>query len=308
MQTFNIPDTDLELASGARLASPGLGTTNAGLKYDGKDADRLFDLFLDLGGNVIDTARVYNDWVPPEKGRSERVIGDWLKRSGKRKQVVLISKGGHPRLDSMHHSRLSQACMEEDLALSLKALGSDYIDLYFYHRDDESLSVGELIERMEGFRKAGHIRYYGCSNWSAERIAAANAYADAAGYRGFIANEALYNIGSAQMKPPSDDTLALMDEAMLAYHAAHPRCLAMPYSSLCNGFFNLLAVNEEKAKQSPYDTAGNRELFTKITQKAQESGKTITQILLDFFYEQDIPMLPLAAPTTEAHLREIMDA
>ena len=75
---FTIPDTDLS------LCPLGLGTAGAGLDWDGADADYLFDAYLDMGGNLIDTARIYSDWVAPETGRSERVIGDWIQRSGRR--------------------------------------------------------------------------------------------------------------------------------------------------------------------------------------------------------------------------------
>ncbi|MFR1991801.1 MAG: aldo/keto reductase [Oscillospiraceae bacterium] len=53
-------------------------------------------LYLGQGGNLIDCAHVYSDWVPDEKARAERVLGDWLTRSGKRNEVTLITKGGHP--------------------------------------------------------------------------------------------------------------------------------------------------------------------------------------------------------------------
>ena len=99
-----------------------------------------------MGGNLYDTARVYSDWIPPETGRSERVIGDWLSRSGKRHDVVLITKGGHPDMTvpspDMHNSRVSAENMRADLELSLKTLRTDYIDLYFYHRDNEDISAG----------------------------------------------------------------------------------------------------------------------------------------------------------------------
>lgn len=87
---ITIPNTDIE------IHPLGLGTVNAGLAWDGKDADRIFDAFLDMGGSLIDTAHVYSDWVKPERARSERVIGDWLERSGKRNRIVLATKGGHP--------------------------------------------------------------------------------------------------------------------------------------------------------------------------------------------------------------------
>ena len=78
MKTIQIPDTDLV------LAPVGMGCVKAGLKWDGPEADRIFDAYYDAGGNLYDTARVYSDWIGPERGRSERVLGDWLARSGKR--------------------------------------------------------------------------------------------------------------------------------------------------------------------------------------------------------------------------------
>ena len=165
---IQIPDTDLS------LCPIGLGTLSAGLKWDGKEADAIFDAYLELGGNVVDTARIYQDWVPGEVGRSERVVGDWIKRSGKRDQIVLMTKGGHPKYtgpqDDLHLSRMTDADMRRDIELSLKALRTDRIDVYFYHRDNLAQSVAEEIETMERFVREGKIRYYACSNWSADRM------------------------------------------------------------------------------------------------------------------------------------------
>lgn len=91
-----IPGTDL------KVAPLGLGTVNAGLKWNGREASRIYDTFWDLGGNVIDCARVYSDWIPPERGRAERVTGEWLKESGKRQEVVLVTKGGHPNITAVN--------------------------------------------------------------------------------------------------------------------------------------------------------------------------------------------------------------
>lgn len=139
--------------------------------------------YLEQGGNVSDTAHVYSDWVPGEKAYSERVIGDWLARSSKRCQIVLITKGGHPDMTrstpDLHKSRMTHKDMKEDLDGSLKQLRADYIDLYFYHRDNGNQSVEEEIEVMEEFVKAGKIRYYGCSNWDADQMKAAD---DTLGY------------------------------------------------------------------------------------------------------------------------------
>ena len=226
MDRIKIKDTDLELS---RL---GLGCVKAGVKWAGQEAFDLFDAFLDMGGNVYDTARVYSDWIPSERGRSERVLGQWLAHSGKRHDIVLVSKGGHPDMTGpdpdMHKSRVSERCLKYDLEESLRVLGTDYIDIYFYHRDNEEVPVSELIDIMEDFKKQGKIRYYACSNWTTTRMKEADAYAASKGYRGFVANEALYNIGEPWMKPMADDTLVIMDKEMQKYHEENPRNLAMP--------------------------------------------------------------------------------
>ena len=81
----------------------GYGTVDIGLKKkDPADIYPVLEAYLDLGGNVIDTARIYSDWVPPEIGRSERILGEWIRSRGRHDDFVLITKGGHPRLDDMH--------------------------------------------------------------------------------------------------------------------------------------------------------------------------------------------------------------
>ena len=89
---FLIPDTDLS------VYPIGLGCADIGLKADAVAPEKVFDTYLDLGGNLIDTAHVYSNWVPGERARSERIIGDWLKGSGKRNQIILMTKGGHPEI------------------------------------------------------------------------------------------------------------------------------------------------------------------------------------------------------------------
>jgi aryl-alcohol dehydrogenase-like predicted oxidoreductase len=298
---ITIPHTDLSLS---RIA---LGTGNAGLTYEGSSMDSLFGLYLDLGGNVLDTARVYSDWVPPEKGRSERAIGDWLRRGKKRDKVVLVTKGGHPALDKMHVSRMGQRDMEYDINLSLKAFGVDCIDIYFYHRDDISQPAGELLERMEGFRKEGKIRWYGCSNWTLARIAEADTYAKAHGLRGFIANQVLFNYGSKYMKPGADDTMVTIDGAMMEYHRKNADKVVMSYSSVCNGFFHRIAAGEdEKVKTSPYYTQKNLELAAKLKNLRQKYNASVTQILTGFFTVQDFDVISLIGVSSEDHLKDLM--
>lgn len=303
MRKMTIPDTEL------KLSPIGLGCVNAGLKWDGKEADYLFDAFLDMGGNLYDTARVYSDWIPPEIGRSERVLGDWLTRSKKRNQIVIITKGGHPDMTGdnpdTHKSRVYRAEMRTDIELSLKALRTDYIDIYFYHRDDESIPVEELIETMEEFVKSGKIRYYGCSNWTTQRMEKAAKYCKEKGYRGFVANQALYNVGYAHMNPLDDDTMLAIDGPMQKFHKENPGNLAMPYMGVCSGFFNkILSKGEEAVKDSPYNTEGNIRIAQKLKQIMEKYGATATQAVLGFFTCQDFACLPLYGPRGTESLEE----
>lgn len=287
-----IPDTDLS------LFPIGLGTVDAGLKWDGPEADRIFGTYLEQGGNVIDTAHVYSDWVPGEKARSERVTGDWLSRSRKRSEIVLITKGGHPDMTKLnpdlHKSRLTRKDMAEDLDGSLKQLRTDYIDLYFYHRDNEEQSVEEEIDTMEEFVKAGKIRYYGCSNWTAGRMQEADAYCAKKGYRGFAADQSLLNLGMKYMKPLEDDTLGYMRDEAFQYHVDNADNLAMPYMGNCSGFFHIFeAKGEEGVLGNPYYTPGNVEAARRIKKLREKYGCSLTQAILGFFFCQPFACVPL---------------
>lgn len=142
-----------------KMSPIGLGTVNAGTAWDENKAFSIFNSYLENGGNLIDTAHVYNDWIGGEKARSERVIGDWLTQYGKRNRIVLMTKGGHPDLTTpkpdMHKGRMTKKEMTTDIEDSLKKLQTEYIDIYFYHRDDMSQTVEELIDVMEDFKNQG---------------------------------------------------------------------------------------------------------------------------------------------------------
>lgn len=300
---LKIKDSDL------RVSRIGFGTANAGLAWDGAEAYRMLDAYVQQGGNLIDSARIYSDWAPPETGRSERVLGDWIRHRGHHDDLVILTKCAHPRMDAMHISRLSRAEVEEDLHLSLQALGVAAIDVYCYHRDDESRPVAELVETMERQVRAGKIRYYACSNWSTARMAAADAYCKHMGYRGFVLNEALFNYGTARMNPHPDKTMVTVDAGMQAYHRENDGNVLAAYTGLCGGFFHRLATSGEDAmKDSPYYTAGNLALAKRIQGIAQERGTGITQVLLGYILTRSPGMIALIGASRRSQLDEAMAA
>lgn len=307
MERKQIQDTEL------RVSPFGLGTADAGVAWKEEDVGRIIGTYLELGGNVIDTAHVYSDWVPPEIARSERIIGDWLAETGKRNEIVLVTKGGHPSMlggnPDMHKSRMRKEDMIKDLDSSLAKLRTDWIDIYFYHRDDLAIPVEETVEVMEDFVRQGKIRYYGCSNWTPERMKAADTYCREKGYRGFIADQMLFNYGTKYMNPMEDDTLCVMDDKVYAYHRENRGNLAMPYMGICSGFFhNYEKKGADAVKESPYYTEGNRQAAGRLKMLKEKYGADTTQILLGFFTVQDFPCLPLYGTGKPERLKDAAKA
>ncbi len=278
-----------------------LGTVAAGKFIDDQTLDCIIRKYMELGGNVIDSARMYTD------GESEKALGRWFRASGKRNDLILITKGGHPLVSTMHTGRMSEADMRYDIEQSLSALQTDYIDLYFFHRDDLNQPVAESLEIMEKFVKEGKIRHYGCSNWTAARMQEALDYADAHGMQGFAANQALFNVAQKYMRPFPDDTMCEMDEAMKKLHTERP-ILSMPYFSVCSGFFYILkAKGEEAVKDSPYYSEGNLRMAKRVFDLAKEHNTSITNILLNFFFVQPFANCPLYGPTIPEQLDDLKD-
>lgn len=296
--TLCLPGTDVH------VLPIGLGAAS----WNTAVADRMLGRFLDAGGQVVDTARLYGF---PNIGMSERAIGQWIRSTGRRSELFLISKGGHPRVTSMHKSRMSAANMEADLHASLRALHTDVIDLYFYHRDDIAQPVGVLLERMEAFREAGKIRWYGCSNWTTDRMREAEAYAQSHGLQGFLANECLYNMAADHANPNPDDTMVTADAAMLEYHRSSS-CLLMPYSGLCNGFYHKLCPvypsQPKRLTPAEYATPANIRQAEVINRLCEQYHASITQVLTGFFFTRDVPMLPLFGCSTPEHLDDVLAA
>ncbi|MBQ8653685.1 MAG: aldo/keto reductase [Clostridia bacterium] len=292
-----VPDTDLTLDR-IIFGSVRFGTD----RCVETTAHQLLDAYLDMGCRTVDTARIY---LPPTPGCGEEVIGRWIRRTGRRHDLTLMTKGGHPEIQTMHTPRMTRADMESDLHDSLRALQTDYVDVYYYHRDDVSIPVGELIETMEDFRRAGKIRYYACSNWTTARMQEADAYAAAHGYRGFVANQCLYNAGVGHMNPPGDDTLCAADENMIAYHSASKNVMT-PYSGLAGGYFQRLLDDPSAAARSNYHTPGNICAARRMEEIARRYDATLTQTVLGFLLTRPFPVAALAGSSSLSHLQETM--
>ena len=158
-----------------KVSSASLGTDVYGTVLNKAQSYELLDTYTDLGGNIIDTALVYANWIPGEKSLSEKLIGSWMEERKNRHEIIISTKGAHPEI--MTISRLSREEILGDIDKSLKHLKTDYIDIYWLHRDDKNLPVGPIMETLGEIVKSGKARYIGMSNWTYRRIDEANKYA-----------------------------------------------------------------------------------------------------------------------------------
>ncbi|APG04036.1 alcohol dehydrogenase [Luteibacter rhizovicinus DSM 16549] len=154
--------------SSLQVAPLAFGGNVFGWSADEPRSFELLDAFVDHGFNLIDTADVYEAWVPGnEGGESETIIGNWLKKSGKRDRVVIATKVGK----WARYPGLSPINIKEAVDDSLRRLKTDYIDLYQSHEDDAKVPLEESLRAFDDLVKAGKVRVIGASNYSANRLA-----------------------------------------------------------------------------------------------------------------------------------------
>ena len=304
MKTINFPDTRLQVSE-ICMGNPLGGDLNHYAAY------ALLDTYTEQGGNFLDTAHVYNDWIPGEKSRSEKLIGAWMKERRNRSQLVIATKGAHPRLESMNVARLSPTEILSDLEESLQYLQIDTIDLYWLHRDDPTRPVAEILETLNAAVKAGKVRHYGASNWNASRLAEAQGYALQHKIQPFIADQVLWNAAVVDPGCIPDKTTQVMDEQLIAYHKAN-NFPAIPYTSQANGLFDRMDKGTWD-KMNPnvrqfYPEAPNRARLERIRLVARECGKTVNQIVLGFLLSQPFITVPIIGPKNVTQLLDSLSA
>ena len=279
---------------GKRTAVVALGSTDFGGRFPQGECHAFLDAYESIGGNFIDTARVYGDFVGKRPGESEKVIGRWLE-GRPRDDFFLSTKGGHPDPDRMDVGRLSRAEIEDDFRRSLENLRTDYVDIYWLHRDDAKRPVGEIMETLNGLLESGGTRMIGVSNWSPERIMAANAYAASHGLRKLDANQPRFSL--AQQAIVEDPTLYPMDAKTWRMHAETGMAL-VPFSSQAKGFFTKLyelgAENLPDKARRRYYTPENLAIYERVLKVREETGLSVGAIAVAFLTCQPFPTFPLA--------------
>jgi predicted dehydrogenase/aryl-alcohol dehydrogenase-like predicted oxidoreductase len=251
----------------------------------------LLDAFWEKGGNIFDTAFVYGG------GYTEKLFGQWHKNRGTREGAVLIGKGAHSPL-------CYPDVIGKQLTQSLDRLQTDYVDVYFMHRDNTDVPVGEFVDAMDAEVKNGRIRGpFGGSNWTKERFDEAVAYAERTGKtkpmalsNNFALSEMLVPIWDGCVTASTDDWKAWLKARQVTNFS---------WSSQGRGFFTDRAGRDKLDNEELVRCWYNDKNFARrdrAIELAKQLGQNPIHIALAFVLEQDFPSIPLIGPRTLGEL------
>lgn len=205
--------------SGLSVSQAALGTMNFGTgtkgSCDGQEATAIIGEFLDAGGNLIDTANIYNG------GQSEEIVGRAI--ADRRDDVVLATKGGGPRGSGPNSTGLSRLQLTRALEGSLRRLDVDHIDLYQCHVWDPATPLEETMATLDGFVRSGNVRYLGCSNFTAAQIVDAQWTAQQLGATGFVSSQPHYSLLAREIEAEILPTCAQQGIGAITYGPRDPR-------------------------------------------------------------------------------------
>jgi len=288
-----------------------LGTANFGSTIDAASSFALMDAFVDCGGTFIDTANIYGDWEPGAKSPSEKLIGQWLQNKKNRKDLIIATKGAHPAWEALNIPRLSSYDIVHDLNESLTHLQTDYIDLYWLHRDDVHVPVSEIMLTLNEQIKLGKIRAIGCSNWSLERLQEAQQFAAEHGLMGFVGNQVQWSLAKVNVENMGDKTMIGMDKEMYHYHQ-QTSLASIPYTSQANGFFSGKYSKEiVPAKiqlQELYYNDINFARMARVNEIAESINRSASEIVLAYLINQSFPVFPIVGSRTIEQLEQSVTA
>lgn len=258
----------------------------------------MLNLFTELGGNFIDTADVYSEWAEGHVGgESESAIGNWMHDRRNREEVIVATKVSKlSTRPGLSRANIIAAC--ED---SLRRLGTDYIDIYYSHDDDQTVALEETLAAYTELQQAGKIRYAAASNYSALRLAEAAKVAEINGLTPYVALQNHYNL-LERADYERDSVPALLELGVSG----------VPYFGLARGFLSgkyrpSLEVDSVRAAGvAKYCNEHGWATLAKIDQLAAQHSVAPAAIALAWLKQQAGVASPIASARTTEQLREFM--
>jgi len=289
--------------SGLEVAPLALGGNVFGWTVDDADGFQILDAFVSEGFNFIDTADIYPKWVPGnEGGESEVMIGNWLKRSGKRHEVVIATKVGMEM--GPNRKGLSKEYIKRAAEDSLRRLQTDYIDLYQAHEDDPQTPLEETLEAFSELIDQGKVRAIGASNYTADRLAEALNVSRSLGLARYESLQPLYNLYDRAVY--EDELEPLCSREGLG---------VIPYYSLAAGFLTGKYRSEDDLSQSArggtvkkYLNERGTRILHALDQVAAKCKSTPTRVALAWMIARPSITAPIASATSLAQLNDLFEA
>ncbi|MCW2859744.1 MAG: mocA [Actinoallomurus sp.] len=261
-----IADTDLDVFPLC------LGGNVFGWTADEAASFEVLDAYTQAGGNFVDTADLYAG------GESEKIIGRWLARRGRRDDIVIATKVGMAGERGNLRADTIRAAAED----SLKSLGVDHIDLYYAHRDDLGTPIEETLAAFDDLVREGKVRYIAASNYDAPRLAAALKISDTEGLARYVALQPEYNLVAR-------DSF----EGELADLCVRENLGVMPYFGLARGFLT--------GKYRPGGPEGDSPRSERARQHLDDRGIAVLGVLDELAAAHDTSLAAVALAWLLAH-------
>ncbi len=286
-----------------KIAPLVLGGNVFGWTADRDASFAVLDAFVEGGGTMIDTADVYSAWVDGHRGgESETMIGEWLRTSGKRDHVLIATKVGMmpgPDGKGLQPQHIAAAC-----DASLQRLGTDRIDLYYAHRDDEDVPQADVLGAFGRLIEAGKVRVIGASNFSAARLKSAVDLSRGGDLPRYHVMQPEYNLVSREgFEGELQDFCVVENIAVLPYYGLASGFLTGKYRSRDD-----LSQSTRGGKVEPLLDGRGPEMLAAMDAVAAETGATLAQIALAWLIAQEGVTAPIASATSARQLADLLPA
>ncbi|MBQ4855014.1 aldo/keto reductase [Rhodanobacter sp. B2A1Ga4] len=284
------------------IAPLAFGGNVFGWSVDEKRSFELLDAFVDAGGNLIDTADVYSAWVPGNRGgESETILGKWLKRSGKREQVVISTKVAK----WAEQPGLSPVNIQQAVDGSLKRLQVDCIDLYQAHEDDASVPMEETLGAFARLIEAGKVRVIGASNFDAARFADALAMSKQHGLPRYESLQPEYNLVSrAGYEQELEPLIRREHIGVISYYALASGFLSGKYRSAADLAKSAARGGAVKKFLNPHGL----QVLAALDAVAATHRATPAQVALAWLIARPGLTAPIVSATSVEQLHELLGA
>jgi aryl-alcohol dehydrogenase-like predicted oxidoreductase len=258
----------------------------------------VLDAYVAAGGNFIDTADGYGNWVEGNpRGMSERIIGRWMAARGNRDQLVIATKVG--RAEGMRG--LSSQTIRTGAEESLRRLATDRIDLYYAHADDPETPLEDTMGAFDELVRAGTVLHVAASNYTAPRLAEALRVSDREGFARYVAVQPEYNLVSRSEYEGELQALCVAEGLA-----------CMPYSALASGFLTGKYRPDGPGVQSARAASARRHLdraahmLEVLDEIAASRSTTVAAVALAWLRAQPGVTAPIASARTPDQLAELL--